>query len=168
RTTSKTPLAILLARELPPTNGQAHRYECALEIPDSLVSHVIGHQEQGLKQAHDLSSSRLATFAVGLAENEGHRFITIRGTNQQIGEALMVIGKCISKRRVHTPWKQKTGNSVLNVAALAPSPSDLDSAPSPLDPLHSRQDLLALPCHVLLLPPLLRLLHHLFQQEARW
>ncbi|KAG6871651.1 hypothetical protein C0995_001805 [Termitomyces sp. Mi166 len=128
RTTSKTPLAIPLARELPPTNGQAHRYKCALEIPDSLVSHVIGHQGWGLKQAHDLSGSRLAAFAVGPAGNEGRRFITIRGTNQQIGEALVVIEKHIGKCRVRAPQKQKTGNSALAVAAPAPSPSDWDSA----------------------------------------
>ncbi|KAG6893055.1 hypothetical protein C0995_001726, partial [Termitomyces sp. Mi166 len=130
RTTSKTPLAIPLARELPPTDGQARRYECALEIPDSLVSHVIGHQGRGLKQAHDLSGSRLAAFAVGLAGNEGHWFVTIRGTDQQIGEALMVIGKCIAKWRVHAPWKQKTGNSAPYVAALALSPHVSDSASS--------------------------------------
>ncbi|KAG6870370.1 hypothetical protein C0995_013490, partial [Termitomyces sp. Mi166 len=124
-----TPLAIPLAQDLPPT-GQARRYECALEIPDSLVSHVIGHQGRGLKQAHNLSSSRLATFAVGPAGNEGHWFVTIRGTNQQIGEALMVIGKRITKQRVHAPQKQKTGNSVPNVAALAPSLSESDSASS--------------------------------------
>ncbi|KAG6871632.1 hypothetical protein C0995_002112 [Termitomyces sp. Mi166 len=85
---------------------------------------------QGLKQAHDLSGSQLAAFAVGPAGNEGHRFITIRGTDQQIGEALVVIGKRIGKRRVHAPRKQKTGNSALAVAALAPSPSESDSAPS--------------------------------------
>ncbi|KAG6881983.1 hypothetical protein C0995_016363, partial [Termitomyces sp. Mi166 len=130
RSTSKTPLAIPLARELPPTDGQARRYECALEIPDSLVSHVIGHQGRGLKQAHDLSGSRLAAFAVGPAGNEGRWFVTIRGTDQQIGEALVVIEKRIGKRRVRTPQKQKTGNSAPNVAALALSPSDLDSAPS--------------------------------------
>ncbi|KAG6898650.1 hypothetical protein C0995_008957 [Termitomyces sp. Mi166 len=130
RSTSKTPLAIPLARELPPTNGQACRYECALKIPDSLVSHVIGHQGRGLKQAHDLSGSWLAAFAVGPAGNEGRRFITIRGTDQQIGEALVVIGKRISKRRMRAPWKQKTGNSAPNVAAPAPSPHDLDSASS--------------------------------------
>ncbi|KAG6861187.1 hypothetical protein C0995_002814 [Termitomyces sp. Mi166 len=125
-----TPLAIPLAQDLPPTDGQVHRYECALEIPNSLVLHVIGHQEWGLKQAHDLSSSQLATFAIGPAENEGHRFVTIRGTDQQIGEALVVIGKHIAKRRVHAPWKQKTGNSALKVAAPAPSPSKSDSASS--------------------------------------
>ncbi|KAG6880909.1 hypothetical protein C0995_003862, partial [Termitomyces sp. Mi166 len=122
RTTSKTPLAIPLAWELPPTNGQARRYECMLEIPDSLVSHVIGHQGWGLKQAHDLSGSQLAAFAVGLAGNEGCWFVTIRGTDQQIGEALVVIGKHIGKGRMRAPRKQKTGNSAPNVAALAPSP----------------------------------------------
>ncbi|KAG6859926.1 hypothetical protein C0995_001832 [Termitomyces sp. Mi166 len=134
RTTSKTPLAIPLAQDLPPTDGQAHRFECTLEIPDSLVSHVIGHQGRGLKQAHDLSGSRLATFAVGPAGNKGRWFVTIRGTDQQISEALMVIGKHIAKQRVHAPQKQKTGNSVPNVAAPAPSPSDLDSAPSTPQP----------------------------------
>ncbi|KAG6858962.1 hypothetical protein C0995_012582, partial [Termitomyces sp. Mi166 len=85
------------------------------------------HQGQGLKQAHNLSSSQLAAFAVGLAGNEGHQFVTIRGTDQQIGEALVVIGKGIAKCRVHTTQKQKTGNTALEVAALAPSPSDLGS-----------------------------------------
>ncbi|KAG6858635.1 hypothetical protein C0995_015093, partial [Termitomyces sp. Mi166 len=123
-----TPLAIPLAQDLPPTNGQAHHYECALEIPDSLVLHVIGHQGRGLKQAHDLSGSQLAAFEVGPAGNEGRRFVTIRGTDQQIGEALVVIGKRIAKQHVHAPQKQKTGNSVPKVAALAPSPSNSDSA----------------------------------------
>ncbi|KAG6898852.1 hypothetical protein C0995_008080 [Termitomyces sp. Mi166 len=168
RTTSKTPLAIPLTRELPPTNGQAHRYKCALEISNSLVSHVIGHQRRGLKQAHDLSSSWLAAFAVGLARNEGHQFVTIRGTDQQIGEALVVIGKHITKHRVRAPQKQKTGNSALEVAAPAPSPSESDSASSTPRHLHSRHDLLALPRHDLLLPPLLGLLRHLFQQEVQW
>ncbi|KAG6859480.1 hypothetical protein C0995_008083 [Termitomyces sp. Mi166 len=112
---SNAPLAIPLARELPPTNGQACRYE---------------HQGWGLKQAHDLSGSWLATFVVGPAGNEGRRFVTIRGTDQQIGEALVVIGKRIAKHQVHAPQKQKTGNAVLGVAALAPSPSDLDSISS--------------------------------------
>ncbi|KAG6859689.1 hypothetical protein C0995_005672 [Termitomyces sp. Mi166 len=134
---SKTSLAIPLAQELPPTDGQAHRYGCVLEIPNSLVSHVIGHQGQGLKQAHDLSGSWLAAFAVGLAGNKGRWFITIRGTDQQIGEALVVIGKHIAKQCVHAPRKQKTGNSAPNIAAPAPSPSDSDSASS--TPRHSTQ-----------------------------
>ncbi|KAG6886400.1 hypothetical protein C0995_008145, partial [Termitomyces sp. Mi166 len=59
---SNAPLAIPLALDLSPTNGQAQHYKCALEIPDSLMSHVIEHQGQGLKQAHNLSGSWLAAF----------------------------------------------------------------------------------------------------------
>ncbi|KAG6892113.1 hypothetical protein C0995_005292, partial [Termitomyces sp. Mi166 len=82
---------------------------------------------QGLKQAHNLSGSQLAAFAVGPTGDEGHRFITIRSTDQQIGEALVVIGKCIAKHQVRASWKQKTGNAVLGVAPLALSPSHSDS-----------------------------------------
>ncbi|KAG6861499.1 hypothetical protein C0995_015926 [Termitomyces sp. Mi166 len=77
-----------------------------------------------------LSGSRLATFAVGPTGNEECWFVTIRATNQQIGEALVIIGKCIAKHRVHAPQKQKTGNAAPGVAALAPSPSDLGSVSS--------------------------------------
>ncbi|KAG6870488.1 hypothetical protein C0995_012677 [Termitomyces sp. Mi166 len=124
QSTSNAPLAIPLTQELPPTNGQAQCYECTLSFPTLL------HQGWGLKQAHNLSSSQLSAFAVGPARNEGHRFVTIRGTDQQISEALVVIGKCIAKRQVHTPQKQKTGNAVLGVAALALSSSNSGSVSS--------------------------------------
>ncbi|KAG6894205.1 hypothetical protein C0995_014826, partial [Termitomyces sp. Mi166 len=110
QSTSNAPLAIPFAWELPLTDGQACCYKCALEISNSLVSHVIGHQ-----------SSQLAAFAVGPAGNEGCWFITIRGTDQQIGEALVIIEKRIAKHQVRAPQKQKTGNAVLRVAAPAPS-----------------------------------------------
>ncbi|KAG6897732.1 hypothetical protein C0995_010203, partial [Termitomyces sp. Mi166 len=80
---------------------------------------------RGLKQAHDLSGSWLVAFAVCLAGNEGHQFVTIKSTDQQIGEALVVIKKHITKCQVRAPRKQKTGNAAPGVAALAPSPSNL-------------------------------------------
>ncbi|KAG6901245.1 hypothetical protein C0995_014651 [Termitomyces sp. Mi166 len=123
-----------ITSDLPSTDGQARHYKCALKIPNSLVSHIIGHQGQGLKQAHNLSGSWLATFVVGPAENEGCQFATIRGTDQQIGKALVVIGKHIAKRQVRTPWKQKTGNAVLEVAAPAPSSFNSDSVSSTSKP----------------------------------
>ncbi|KAG6871675.1 hypothetical protein C0992_010515, partial [Termitomyces sp. T32_za158] len=131
RSTSNTPLAVPLARDLPPTDGKVPCYECALELPNSLVAHVVGHQGRGLKQAHDLSGSRLAAFTVGLAGSEGRRFVTIRGTDQQIGEALVVLGKCIAKKRVHAPRKQQSGNAALAVAAPAPSRANALSTPKP-------------------------------------
>ncbi|KAG6892824.1 hypothetical protein C0993_002781 [Termitomyces sp. T159_Od127] len=114
--TSNTPLAIPLAWDLPPMNGKTPRYECALELPNSLVVHVVGHQRRGLKQAHDLSGSWLAAFLVGPAGSEGRRFVTIQGTDQQIGEALVVLGKRIAKKCVCAPQKQRSGNA-------APAPS---------------------------------------------
>ncbi|KAG6884298.1 hypothetical protein C0993_012371 [Termitomyces sp. T159_Od127] len=116
--TSNTPLAIPLAWNLLPTNGQTPCYECTLELPDSLVVHVIGHQRRGLKQAHDL---------------EGRRFVTIWGwgTNQQIGEALVVLGKRITKKHVHALWKQQSGNAALAVAAPAPSREPTSSTLKP-------------------------------------
>ncbi|KAG6872802.1 hypothetical protein C0995_006531, partial [Termitomyces sp. Mi166 len=109
-TSMSTPMAAPLsctsdqAPGILPILGTYH-YKCTLEFPNSLVLHVVRHQEQGLKQAHNLFSSQLAAFAVGLANEEGCWFITIKGTNQQIGEALVVIGMCIAKWCVRTPWK---------------------------------------------------------------
>ncbi|KAG6860308.1 hypothetical protein C0995_012900, partial [Termitomyces sp. Mi166 len=86
----------------------------------------------------------------GPAGNEGRQFVTIRGTDQQIGEALVVIGKRIAKRCVRAPQKQKTGNSAPDVAAPAPTPSISDSASStprqptqPTRPPHSSPPCLA-------------------------
>ncbi|KAG6859611.1 hypothetical protein C0995_006653, partial [Termitomyces sp. Mi166 len=87
----------------------------------------VGERGWGLKQAHDLSGSCLATFVVGSSGEEEHWFITIKGTDQQISGASVVIGKCIAKQHVHTPQKQKTGNAVLGVAPPSPSSSNSDS-----------------------------------------
>ncbi|KAG6867435.1 hypothetical protein C0993_002777 [Termitomyces sp. T159_Od127] len=124
--TSNTPLTIPLAQDLPPTNGKTPCYKCTLKLPDSLVAHVIRHQGCGLKQAHDLSGSWLAAFSVGPADGEGRRFVFIQGTDQQIGEALVVLGKCIAKKRVCALRKQQSGN-----AALAPSREPASSTPKP-------------------------------------
>ena len=106
-------------------------YKCALMLPDSLVTHVVSHQGRGLKQAHDLSGSRLAAFMVGPAGGEGRRFVTIRGTDQQIGEALVIFGKRIAKKRVRAPRKQRSGNAAPAVAAPAPSRESASSTPKP-------------------------------------
>ncbi|KAG6873724.1 hypothetical protein C0992_008443 [Termitomyces sp. T32_za158] len=100
-------------------------------LPDSLVAHVVGHQGQGLKQAHDLSGSRLAAFLVGSAGSEGRCFVTIQGTDQQIGEALVVFEKHIAKKRVRAPQKQQSGNAALAVAVPAPSREPASSTPKP-------------------------------------
>ncbi|KAG6882738.1 hypothetical protein C0993_009337, partial [Termitomyces sp. T159_Od127] len=86
---------------------------------------------RGLKQAHDLSGSWLAAFTVGPASSKGRRFVTIWGTDQQIGEALVVFGKRIAKKHVHALRKQQSGNAVPAVAAPAPSRANASSTPKP-------------------------------------
>ncbi|KAG6875765.1 hypothetical protein C0993_007505 [Termitomyces sp. T159_Od127] len=46
-------------------------------------------------------------------------------------EALVVFGKRIAKKCVHTPHKQRSGNAVPAVAALAPSRANALSTPKP-------------------------------------
>ncbi|KAG5352673.1 hypothetical protein C0989_001137 [Termitomyces sp. Mn162] len=90
--TSNAPLAIPFAQDLPPMDGCTPHFKCMLELPDSLVAYVVGHQGQGLKQAFDISSTHLAAFMISLAGRD-HQFVSIQGSDQQIGEALAVIGK---------------------------------------------------------------------------
>ncbi|KAG5348688.1 hypothetical protein C0989_008922, partial [Termitomyces sp. Mn162] len=98
--TSNAPLAISLAWDLPPMDGHTPHFECVLELPDSLVVHVVGHQGQGLKQALNISGTCLAAFTVSSAKGDC-QFISIQGSNRQIGEALVIIGKQIAKKQVH-------------------------------------------------------------------
>ncbi|KAG5351622.1 hypothetical protein C0989_005590 [Termitomyces sp. Mn162] len=83
--------------DLPPMDGHTLCFGCALKLPNSLVAHMVGHQRQSLKQALDISGTHLAAFTVGLVGGDCW-YDSIRGSDQQIGEALMVIGKWIAKK----------------------------------------------------------------------
>ena len=141
RSTPNTPLPAPHARELNPMGGNAARFECVLELPDALVPHVVGRRGAGLKQAHDISGSRLTAFSMDVSGSVGERrFVTIRGADQQIGEALVVIGKRIAKQRVRAPRKQRGKNAVPEAATPAPSRD-----PAPSTPSHTAQERLAPP-----------------------
>ncbi|KAG5329695.1 hypothetical protein C0989_009364 [Termitomyces sp. Mn162] len=120
--TSNALLAIPLAQDLPSTDGCTPHFQCALKLPNSLVVHMVGHQRQGLNQALNISSTCLAAFKVSSAGGD-HQFIFIWGSNQQIREALVVIGKWIAKKQVCILQKQCSGNVTLAVAVLASSGS---------------------------------------------
>ncbi|KNZ72714.1 hypothetical protein J132_02148 [Termitomyces sp. J132] len=127
-TTSRIP-----RHDLPPMDGHTPHFECTLELPDSLVAHMVGHQGQGLKQALDISSACLAAFTVSSAGGY-HWFVSIRGSNQQIGEALVVIGKWITNKQVRVLWKQCSGNVTPAVAVPAPLGSTTSSTPTATRP----------------------------------
>ncbi|KAG5734855.1 hypothetical protein E4T56_gene609 [Termitomyces sp. T112] len=146
--TSNAPLVISLAQDLLPTDSHTPHFECALKLLNSLVTHVVGHQGQGLKQALDISSSCLAAFMVSLAGGD-HQFVSIWSSDQQIGEALVVIGKWIvaalaplGSTALFTPTSTKpeapsssTLAAASNTATMAPTPSTWQASSLPLGSL---------------------------------
>jgi len=67
---------------------------------------VIGCGGCGLKQVANISSARVSVHS---QEIDGHweRLVTIRGTDKQLGDALVVLGKRIARKHVSVPKKKK-------------------------------------------------------------
>ena len=94
-------LAIPQAWDLPPTDRKTPHYKCVLEIPNSLVAMLLVIRGGTLNKP----MTSLALDWPPFDWSRGCWFISIRGTNQQIGEALVVFGKHITKQYVHIPQK---------------------------------------------------------------
>ncbi|KAF5383226.1 hypothetical protein D9615_004787 [Tricholomella constricta] len=138
RSTANTgyPSSFHLSGEFHSTEGKADRYLIGLEFPDSLMPHIVGSRGKGLKQIHDLSGARVSAFTMG-PDEERQRLVSIKGTDRQIGDALIVLGKRIACQRVRVPKKQKKAKSA-PVAPAAPAPArrePLPPAPAHRDPL---------------------------------
>ncbi|KAK6980559.1 hypothetical protein R3P38DRAFT_3294299 [Favolaschia claudopus] len=88
--------AIPLAETLPTAQDAPSRYSCTLVVPDSVVGHIIGRGGEGLHQSHDISGAQLRAYTDKASPLE-HR-VSIRGTDQQIGEALIALGKRFAER----------------------------------------------------------------------
>ena len=88
------------------------------------MGHVVGRGGHGLKQVTDISSARVSAFTQEV-NGCSERLVSIRGTNKQIGDALVVLGKRITCKRVSAPKKKKRG--------MAPS-GPVTTAPDPLPP----------------------------------
>ncbi|CAK5266830.1 unnamed protein product [Mycena citricolor] len=116
---------IPLAETLPTAAGSPGRYSCTLVVPDSVVGHIVGRGGKGLHQAHDTSGAQLRVYTDKTSPAERH--VSIRGTDQQVGEALIALGKRFMRKRVRT---KKTG---------PPRPSG-DPAPPPPGPAPAPSD----------------------------
>ena len=110
-------------------------------VPTDAAAHVVGRSGKGLKQIHDISGARVAAFQVTTSPDE--RQVTIRGTDEQIGEALVVLGKRLARKRVHYPTKKKSEVPTSSSAAPPkpparhkPSASSKSTFVLPLDPPH--------------------------------
>ncbi|KAF9469001.1 hypothetical protein BDZ94DRAFT_1304142 [Collybia nuda] len=103
---------------------------CSLVLVDDLAPHVIGRQGRGLKQIHDISGARLTAYAQ-LKDGVDERHVNIRGSDSQIGDALVIIGKRLARKRVRTPKGKKKDSSG---STSAPAPPAVRSA-APVGPL---------------------------------
>lgn len=99
------PLPLHLAQTFP-QEGKPDRHLVTVAIPDAAAAHVIGQGGKGLKQVHDISGARISAYT--LVEGScDERHVSIRGTDQQIGDALVVLGKRIARKRIHVPKPKK-------------------------------------------------------------
>ena len=78
--------------------GKTNRHLIMVIIPDASAQHVVGQGGKGLKQIHDISGARANAFSVASSSND-KRHISIRGTDLQISDALMVLGKWIARKK---------------------------------------------------------------------
>jgi len=116
-----------------PRESSPDRFSTSLVLADDLVGHVVGRGERGLKQVADISS---ACVSVHSQEIDGHweRLVSIWGTDKQLGDALVVLGKRIAQKRVTVPKKKKGGSAPSAPGNAGPGPSPQAALPKPSTP----------------------------------
>ena len=130
--TARTVAAPLSAHH--PRETSPDRFSASLVLADDLVGHVVGRGGRGLKQVADISSARVSVHS---QEIDGHweRLVSVRGTNKQLGDALVVLGKRIARKRVTAPKKKKEGSAFTGSGNAGPGPSRHAALPKPSAPL---------------------------------
>ena len=113
--------------------GKTDCHLVTVVIPDASAQHVVGQGGKGLKQIHDISGARVNAFSVASSSND-ERHISIRGTDLQIGDALVVLGKQLLERK-SDPLRQRL------VPRIRPH-----LPPSPLSNKPIQQTSSSLPC----------------------
>ena len=116
-----------------PRESSPDRFSTSLVLADDLVGHVVGHGRRGLKQVADISSTRVSVHS---QEIDGHweRLVSIRGTDKQLGDALVVLGKRIARKRVTVPKKKKGGSAPSAPGNAGPGPSPQAALLKPFAP----------------------------------
>ena len=95
-------------------------FSVSLVLTEDLIRHVVGHGGQGLKQVSDLSDARISVFSQEINGCLEH-LVSIRGTNKQLGDALVVLWKWIVWKRVSALRKKKQGTSASGPVITGPS-----------------------------------------------
>ena len=97
------------------------RFSASLVITEDLMGHVVGCGGRGLKQVTDISSARVSAFTQKVDSRSEH-LVSIRGTDKQLSDALVVLGKRIACKRVSAPKKKKKGIAPSGPVNVAPGP----------------------------------------------
>jgi hypothetical protein len=108
-----------------PQEGKPDRHLMTVAIPDASAAHVVGQGGQGLKQIHNISGARVSAFTLASGPCD-ERLISIRGTDVQIGDALVVLGKRLARKRVRYPTVKSK-----STPTAAPPPSQAVAAKAP-------------------------------------
>jgi len=137
--TARTIAAPLSAHH--PRENSPDRFSASLVLTDDLVGHVVGHGRRGLKQVADISSAQVSVHS---QEINGHWecLVSVWGTNKQLGDALIVLGKRIAWKRVTVPKKKKDSSASSGLGNAGPGPLHSVALPklsAPLPPSSARQ-----------------------------
>jgi hypothetical protein len=111
-TAAPTPSALRSGLHSVPSNTSRSflgKRALTIAIPDGVAGHVIGKGGAGLRQAHDISHAKVSV--APLSGSSDTRVCTIRGSDREIGDALVVIGKRMARRRVRKPKSKKKKQS---------------------------------------------------------
>jgi len=113
-----------------PRESFPNRYSASLVLADNLVGHVIGRSRCDLKQVANISSARVSVHS---QEIDGHweRLVSMQGTDKQLGNALVVLGKRIAQKRMSVPKKKKDGLAFSGSGNAGPGPSSQVALPKP-------------------------------------
>ena len=97
------------------------------------MGHVVGRSGRGLKQVTDISSARVSAFTQEV-DGRSERLVSIWGTDKHIGDALVVLGKRIVRKRVSALKKKKRGTAPSGPVTTAPGPLPPAALPEPSAP----------------------------------
>jgi hypothetical protein len=87
------------------TEDHPQRVCCTLWVPDSLVSHLVSQVGRSLKLAATISKARIVVSGPS-TESGAARKATIHGTSEEVGMALVVMGRQIAQQRVPNPRRK--------------------------------------------------------------
>ena len=130
--TARTVAAPLSAHH--PRESSPDRFSASLVLADNLVGHVVGRGGCGLKQVADISSACVSVHSQEIDSHWEH-LVSVQGTDKQLSDALVVLGKRIVWKCVTVPKKKKDSLASSGLGNTGPSPSQRAALSKPSAPL---------------------------------